>query len=892
MDSYSLTYTTQLPEELAGKTGYFNNWAKFLDGEVNVGAWVEIPGLIGYDVVKSFWGEEETVDDAGKTVTALQWGSVVTYPEGARAEGLVFVDLVADAVTGDGTAIPNSHYITAQSLIQGGVLVAPLVGNQWGTGLTMDTDYNVYVLLKDRQPGSITPDRLGGMEFTELQSLEWMSYDKAWEMLQANQITYTTPISMIAVVLTDSGFDKLNGNPMVVRYYTVLDTEDLPTGSILTARNLARIPADWTQAEYEERFLERLDKQVSFTGPDMETGDVTSYGDTATGTIGPDGLIYYRLLLTDFLRDGTGGAEITDVLPAGAELVEGSVHLVGHYQAADQIDWYIEEGNTYYLLYNTEAQGDGTTTLTFRLHHLNYLEQFDVLGIYYAVSVADDPAWGSASSKDYTNTATWDGETDSTTTTVTQELPALKKTGEQLLLDDGAPSNVVRYYVVVNPNGEQLLKETGGTLTLTDTLTVPEGAAAQLLLENAKVCHYDATVEHGIGQPLREGTYSIQYDGETHTLTVELPDATPCVVVYDYQIDRGGSDLVSLTVDNRATLEGYATTGSDFDIVIKEQSSSAGVNTANLTIYKVNSEDNSELLNDALFRLERYEEQTGGGYHWVNTDITAEGPEIPGDPDGGHYFITGGDGPDGLIILNFLSGEGSTRYEMIYRIKEEKAPDGYLLADDNDYYYFVWMREDKTEQQTITAMSEIFTSAGVDPGQVQFIPYNANHSIYIANEPATTSLTVTKLWQDEAGETLTDGLPASIQVTLYQHAGETKNQYGDPITITPDENGQWAHTWTGLPKQDENGNPYTYTVEETALNGYETSYAYPEDGNEEVGASSGTITITNTKTATFVLPETGGIGTNAFVWIGVVLMGAALGGCLFWQMRRKEGKNP
>lgn len=108
---------------------------------------------------------------------------------------------------------------------------------------------------------------------------------------------------------------------MVIQYYTVMDSPALPADSTLTTPNLARIPAAWSYAEYEEKFLKRLDKQVSFIGPDMNTGDVSSYDDHPAGTVGEDGIIYYRLLLTDFLRDGTGGATVTDILPKGAELV-------------------------------------------------------------------------------------------------------------------------------------------------------------------------------------------------------------------------------------------------------------------------------------------------------------------------------------------------------------------------------------------------------------------------------------------------------------------------------------------------------------------------------------------------------------------------------------------
>ena len=56
-----------------------------------------------------------------------------------------------------------------------------------------------------------------------------------------------------------------------------------------------------------------------------------------------------------------------------------------------------------------------------------------------------------------------------------------------------------------------------------------------------------------------------------------------------------------------------------------------------------------------LFDLFRYEQQDDGTYSWVRTDLTARGPEAE---DGGRHFITGGDGLEGAIILNFLDEGG------------------------------------------------------------------------------------------------------------------------------------------------------------------------------------------------------------------------------------------
>ena len=867
--SYKLTYTTVLPEDLAGQTGYFGNRAEFLGREVVVGTELEIPDPIGYDVVKNYWGKYDLTDESGNAFTSLKWGTTVTYPENAAPENLIFIDLIPDAVTDSGETV--RHYTTPEALNTGGVLAATL---DWETVLQQGVDYNVFVLLKEDQPDYVTAESFGTMNIQSLLELEWHEYGEVAQAVEYGYITKETPISMIRVVLTEEGLAKLGGHPMVIQYYTVMDSPALPADSTLTTPNLARIPAAWSYAEYEEKFLKRLDKQVSFIGPDMNTGDVSSYDDHPAGTVGEDGIIYYRLLLTDFLRDGTGGATVTDILPKGAELVGESVYLVAHDQyagTAEYVDW-----ERYYMTYST-TPGDNGTTITFTLSRLNELDTVEVLGIYYAVSVAEDPAWSSQSSRNYTNTAYWDGETDSTITTVTQTLPLLKKSGDQLVLSDGTPSSVVRYYVVVNPNGEQLLEEPGRTLTLTDTLSIPEGAAAQLLLETAQVCYYDPSQEHGIGQPLADSTYTIRYDGQTHILTVEIPDATACVVVYDYEINRGNSDIVNLTVDNSATLEGHAAVGSDFDIVITEQSSSAGVNTANLILYKVNSENNAQLLNGALFRLERFEQQENGGYQWEQTSITAVGEE-------GQYE-TGGDGPVGQIILNFLNTEGNSRYDTIYRIRETKPPDGYQITDDG-YLYFVWMEKDATEQSTIMAMRDAFAVAEINSDQVIFIPYNANYSLYIENEPLTTSIRVEKKWESPSGEALTEDLPGSVTLTLCQWLDGERTSYEDTVIITPGENVGWTHTWDNLPKYTDVGSEYTYTVEEIPIDGYEVSYIYSGSGDGETGITGGTITITNRKTTGYVLPETGGTGKYQFLLAGLLLTGVACTGAML--LRRRE----
>lgn len=117
--------------------------------------------------------------------------------------------------------------------------------------------------------------------------------------------------------------------------------------------------------------------------------------------------------------------------------------------------------------------------------------------------------------------------------------------------------------------------------------------------------------------------------------------------------------------------------------------------------------------------------------------------------------------------------------------------------------------------------------------------YNDNYNVtYVVNGNKTTitnthvpevvEKTVTKIWNDNENQ---DGVrPNSIQVQLYADG----KPIGDVVTILEND-GKWSYTWTNLPKYSE-GKEIVYTVVETQVDGYTTSY------------SDDTFTITNSYT--------------------------------------------
>ncbi len=86
-------------------------------------------------------------------------------------------------------------------------------------------------------------------------------------------------------------------------------------------------------------------------------------------------------------------------------------------------------------------------------------------------------------------------------------------------------------------------------------------------------------------------------------------------------------------------------------------------------------------------------------------------------------------------------------------------------------------------------------------------------SITNTHEPILTDITVSKIWEDENDK---DGLrPESITVHLFADGKEI-----DSAAIEADENGDWSHTFTGLPVYRD-GKEIEYTVTEDVVEGYE-----------------------------------------------------------------------
>lgn len=95
-----------------------------------------------------------------------------------------------------------------------------------------------------------------------------------------------------------------------------------------------------------------------------------------------------------------------------------------------------------------------------------------------------------------------------------------------------------------------------------------------------------------------------------------------------------------------------------------------------------------------------------------------------------------------------------------------------------------------------------------------------NFTVTNTYQSPKTDITATKKWVNGPA-------PVLIEFQLYRKiAGGEKEKVGLPVTLKP---GELKYTWTDMPATDQQGNPYTYSVEEvTALSNFNASYGPTE----------------------------------------------------------------
>ncbi|MCC8044293.1 MAG: Cna B-type domain-containing protein [Clostridiales bacterium] len=608
----------------------------------------------------------------------------------------------------------------------------------------------------------------------------------------------------------------------------------------------------------------------------LSNGSVT-YDDTSlTVKLEDTSILYYELVITTDTSDNEG-ITITDILPAGTELVTSGSYALSALYYNNSTD-----GDALSVTYTLTPQRDGTTLLTITIpagYNDNLASNAvtgNTIAVRYALSVADDSDWDDASleKKIYTNTATWNTVTDTTDTTVTRTANPLLKSGVQANDANGDGTYTVHYTVLLNAGAEDLSAD--DTVTVTDTLTVQTGLTAYVDLTSVKLYEFLYTYADGgadystwyveddaKGAEIDSSLYTVSYDSATMTLTLTIPDGLACILVYDYIIDVG-SVAGNPWIQNSVSLASYSYISESTEITTA--ASSVTVEQNGLTLIKVDATNNSLVLSDAQFSLTAYD----GSGAW-SSSVSSATTDSSGLL---HLYIgtnTGGQTAANAIWIN---------ENTLYKLTEEVAPTGYQKSDEV-LYVIVYSEDDYTELQAFAAATGVSTGetsvvidgVTISIDDILFVPDTENVRVYFENSAAT--VTVKKSWANVASTTDLDNI--SIVLQLYRQAYKYDNgvlvaveaaasAYGAQVTISASAPSTttvmtidnvdvtitiegWQVSWSDLPQTGTLSGEtvyYLYTVQEVTQGSFTTQYV------NNSGIASGTIGILNTMVYTSV----------------------------------------
>lgn len=725
---YRITYKTTAPDN-NGKVTNTGTIGK--DGDGNSSTAEVGVSHRDWGVSKSY--KSETDVDAGSK--KLTWNTNVTLPDTTLTE-FVYKDTFIDASDGN----TGKHYGIANEL-------------------QAEIEKNFSLQLSDNTKLPYENDQV---------TVEVTYYDADENKIASTDTTQKVKSFEIKVI-PKTGVDVKAKYMNLESYSTYADISAMQPGTSWVFKNKAELPEHHKESEAQHTIKKDkiLSKQsIANIGRDYNTPQsslgIIQMPQFVDGTkeFTYDSLkneyIYYRILI-DAESANDQSITLTDYIPNGMVIDEKSVEGWYYFEKGEnyqhRVDYYNSAGQQWYDFAENKKpivsipQDGSLMTITIQDGYATAAKNGGKTGwklaITYRASIKDEWKDLNLTDKTYVNKVEWGSNSDSQTTTVTRPTIKVEKTAV-VETEQDAKGTISAYYaaysVVINPSGANM-NPYADTLSLSDTLTLPQGVTAYLDLDNTGLYYYDASKADYKGTELSSTRYTLQYDEQKNVLNLVVPDETACVFVYRYRIECGAAHAPEIS--NKVRL--YGKFESSTSTIIHNQGSGASVDKGSLKIYKVDSDDYTNLLAGAEFEIEKYDSQSK---IWSRVS------------DDNH--------PDGKYISN-AKGEVELPKEFVqetlYRLKETKAPSGYSKLSNP--ICFVFMKANATKESTINAMNSVFSVAGVDANEVKFYETTSKDAVmYVPNE--NTEIVVKKVWENKNGSTLVNPPTDSIKVTVYR----------------------------------------------------------------------------------------------------------------------------
>lgn len=763
---YYIEYRTEAP---AGATGGSqvtqNNAAGYTDGNNNGGsASAEVTGTLRETSVNKTWKDNSDQLSEDKNLLQTKWNSEVILPAG-KLTTFTYQDVIEDAVDEQGNTY--EHYAIASELEN--VFKTTISSNSDNGG---NCKKGLYLALNeyDRYNYNGSGNYATKSNYYDADAaqsdvkIEVKYYDKDGnEVLAGNS---STPVKSFTVTISSE--NGIEAHDLAVNGYpTHINVSQLAGGHEISIKNKGL--SGGKESEASHKYVKpmdsgEIDKRVHTST--VNGGRIFKNGSQTVDYNLDDGKLIYKLMLcTGPENDGT--LTIYDTLPDGITYVDNSIEAFYYPDATGnennrtyQVDW--SEGKKINVDFETSSRpavttstdDNGKTVLTITIPNFKYAKAYPYVGIEYSVSFAGDNNWKNpaTTSGTYTNMAKWNGNTSSDKVTVTRDKVILNKSSVQLDEDgnpivigsDGKPTKTpageIRYSIVINAAADDLVKNSD-ILTLVDTVQKGNPDLHPYLdLRSVHLYNYSSSAENHIGTEILQTSYELQYDETNNKMTLVIPDSKALVLVYNYRIDENAAEKP--TISNSAELNGKWSTSENTKI--ETSTSSATADHKKITVYKVDSSNYKELLSGASFNLERYDwnkDQNSGSWVFVKQVTTED---------------------NGTIIFNLSGSNPELVNDKLYRLIEQKAPDGYSL--DQTPHYFIWKSESDTDDNSAYANANV-SSAQINNAPIKYIE-NGGGDLYISNE--YTRLSVIKSWAKNDGSAAIMPEGVEVKVQLYQ----------------------------------------------------------------------------------------------------------------------------
>ena len=268
------------------------------------------------------------------------------------------------------------------------------------------------------------------------------------------------------------------------------------------------------------------------------------------------------------------------------------------------------------------------------------------------------------------------------------------------------------------------------------------------------------------------------------------------------------AELAGIVDENISVSESYQVNGRP----VEDDSNEFFIDPEDSKAYSYNLAFTNEYIDHKL-TLYKIDEMTGRLLEGAEFSVYAAGNENDSEPWFIAEYVSGEDGTVTIRKADGRESSGDSYYEddQLYYVVETAAPEGYILPKNPEKVYFYF-----------SDGSEI--PFGLPEGETATNLTSSYNSLTLPNDSAAVDVPVTVVWGIDNSPVWPETV-ASIQIGLYRSVGEgapvqaTDNE-GHPLTVTLTKEDFYNNTaFTALPAVDDNGERYTYTVEEELILG-------------------------------------------------------------------------